>query len=93
MKLKFHPIPNKIKAIEKFIKLIPDNATNPDKQGKYESLIIIEIGLNPDKNSASIIRGKIKKYNFKGFVYVLRILHPNDKGSFLRDYLYQGLNI
>ena len=43
-----------------------DHATNPDKQGKYESLIIIEIGLNPDKNSASIIRGKIKKYDFKG---------------------------
>ena len=43
MKLKFHPIPNKIKAIEKFIKLIPDNATNPDKLSIKSPVAIILI--------------------------------------------------
>ena len=43
MKPKFQPMPNKIKAIEKFAKLIPDSATNPDKLSINNPEVIIFI--------------------------------------------------
>ena len=43
MKPKFHPIPNRTKAIEKFAKLMPDRATNPDKLSINNPKVIILI--------------------------------------------------